>query len=172
LALCVKQQGNMPKAFAEKWIGGGCRLRRLIGRANSSIAPAVFVDASLEAPRRPRRAFLRKIASRAGHTGAAAVAGVWPFPRPPGVIFTDPAGISAEDAREHTKCRSNLLRIDDVALRVLNVGIAISGLDKLGQFGESFWACFGSYKRAWPDSRIYLVHMYSLCDRTHAGRLK
>jgi hypothetical protein len=62
-------------------------------------SPAVLVDIGLEAVRQPGRgAFVRHIAGRAGHAGAAAIAAVRAFPRPPGMVLTNPSGIGAEDA--------------------------------------------------------------------------
>jgi hypothetical protein len=88
----------MPKAFAEKWIGGGCRLRRLIGRANSSIAPAVFVYLGCESFRQPRRALVCDVTGRAGHAGAATVTRVLAFPGAPGMVLANPSSISTENA--------------------------------------------------------------------------
>jgi len=63
------------------------------------MAPALFVELSLEARRQPRRLILQgRIAPRAGHADAAAGAGVPAFPRPLRMIFADPAAVLATGA--------------------------------------------------------------------------
>jgi hypothetical protein len=58
-----------------------------------------FIDLGFKAIWHLRRcAFVRDIAGRAGHSGAAAIAGVRPFPRPSGMVLTDPSDVRTEDA--------------------------------------------------------------------------
>jgi hypothetical protein len=60
------------------------------------MAPALFVELSLEARRQPRRLVpLGLIAPRAGHAGGAAGTGVPAFPGPLRMIFADPAAVLA-----------------------------------------------------------------------------
>jgi hypothetical protein len=63
------------------------------------MAPALLVDVGFKAVRQPRRrAIVRYVADRAGHTGTAAIAALRAAPWASGMVLADPAGIGAEDA--------------------------------------------------------------------------
>jgi hypothetical protein len=59
-------------------------------------AASVLIDLGFEAIRQPWRcAFVRHVASRAGHSSASAIAAMRAVPRPSAMVFTNPSGIRA-----------------------------------------------------------------------------
>jgi hypothetical protein len=78
-----------------------------VGGGGALMAPALLVDVGLRSLRHPGRStFVDHVAGRARHTGATAIAAVRAFPGPSGMVFTDPAGIRAEDALHGLTIRS------------------------------------------------------------------
>jgi hypothetical protein len=62
------------------------------------MAPALFVDVSLETIRQTRGgAVVPHVTGRAGHAGTAAIAAVRAVPRSQGMVFADPADVRTQD---------------------------------------------------------------------------
>jgi hypothetical protein len=102
------------------------------------MAPALFVELSLEARRKPRRLVpLGHIAPRAGHAGAAAGTGVLAFPRALRMVLAHPAAVLAEGAAHDPTNR----RTGDGALRLGASGREEVRRPVVSNRGKCPWSC-------------------------------